>query len=144
MTQKARVSARTLTANILIMSIKEFFENTGRAFSSGKAYKRMELGDYQGAANLLEKKHQEKTDSPNIEYSLYCLGFCYYKLGNLGKAKECLSKSRDLYTRNISSNNSFTYRQCFRDSIELYCKVLRISGSNDLAEQVMDDLDFGS
>lgn len=124
------------------MSLNDFIDDARRAFLSGKAYKRLELGNFLGAVNLLEKKYHEKPDSENIEYTLYWIGYCHFKIGNLKVAIGWLSEAYAIYNKNILVNSSPSYRNCYRDLSELYCKVLRIAGSDELADQIMHDLDF--
>jgi len=128
----------------MIDMLKKIVNDGRTAFLHGKAFKRIEKENYKGAANILEKICHENTNDQNSEYVFYCLGLCHFQLGNLITAREWLTKSYDLYKKNIITDTSIRYRRWFRDLAELYCKVLRIDGSDDLADQIINDLDFGS
>ncbi len=126
------------------MQIRGKIKTYKAAFLSGKAFKRMEKGDYRSAAIILRKICREIPNEENIEFLFYSLGQCHYKLGQLKTAIKWLSNSYDLYQKGIVTNTSLRYRRCYRDVVELYSKVLRISGNADTADKIINDLDFGS
>ena len=114
------------------------------AFLSGTAYKKMEKKNYRGAAIVLMEVCREKPDEENIEYLYYSLGRCHFNLGQLKTAIYWLSKSYDLYKKGITTDNSLRYRNCYRDVIELYCKLLRIDGKAVKADKIVYNIDFES
>lgn len=128
----------------MINSIIKFYKDSKSALYHGKAFKKMELGRYESAARILESVCQENPDSPNIEYSYYSIGQCYFRLGKLKTALTWLSKSYDLYRKNIKKNRNFRYRTGYQDLIQLYCKALRIDHQIELADKIIHENDFGS
>jgi tetratricopeptide (TPR) repeat protein len=126
------------------MKICKFLRSGKAAFLSGKAYKRMEKGNYRGAAIVLMEVCREKPDEENIEYLYYSLGQCHFNLGQLKTAIYWLSKSFELYTIHITTNTNLRYQKCYRDVIEFYCKLLRIDGNTAKADKIVYNIDFGS
>jgi len=126
------------------MQIRRRIKSYKGAFLSGKVFKRMEKGNYRGAAIILMEICREIPDEENIEFLYYALGQCHYKLGQLKTSIKWLSKSYDLYQKGMVTNSSHRYLRCFRDVVELYCKALRIDGNADIADKIINDLDFGS
>ncbi len=126
------------------MQIRRRIKSYKGAFLSGKAFKRMEKGNYRGAAIILMEICREIPDEENFEFLYYSLGHCHYKLGQQYTAIYWLSKSRALYKKGIVTQTSQRYRKCYRDAVELYCRVLRITGDTDKADEIMYKLDFGS
>jgi hypothetical protein len=104
----------------------------------------MEKGNYRGAAITLMEVCGLIPNSKGIEYLYYCLGQCHFRLGQLHTATYWFSMSLDLYRKGITTNTGIRYRRCYRDVIELYCKVLRIDGNAETADKVIKELDFGS
>jgi tetratricopeptide (TPR) repeat protein len=88
----------------MIRSIYRFIKECRSAFYHGIAFKKMELGKYEIAANLLEKLCQYFPEDNNIEYSYYSIGQCYFQMGKLETALSWLSKSYEQYRKNIHAN----------------------------------------
>ncbi len=128
----------------MIRSIHRFIKECRSAFYHGKAFKKMELGKYEIAANLLEKLCQDFPEDNNIEYSYYSVGQCYFRIGRLDTALSWLSKSYELYRKNIKENRNYRYLSAYRDMLQLYCKALRINRQEGLAEKIILESDFGS
>ena len=128
----------------MINSVINFFKDCKSALNHGKAFKRMELCRYESAARILESACQEHPSSPNIEYSYYSIGQCYFRLGELLTALKWLSKSYELYRNNTQVNRDHRYLSGYRDMLQLYCKALRISRQNELADKIIHENDFGS
>jgi tetratricopeptide (TPR) repeat protein len=128
----------------MINSVRKIYKECKSALYHGNAFKRMELGRYKSAALILESVCQDNPDSPNIEYSYYSIGQCYFRLGELKTALIWLSKSNDLYRKNISGNRDFRYLSGYRDMLKLYCKALRIDRQNELAYKILRENEFGS
>lgn len=99
----------------------------------------MELGRYKVAATILEKMCEYNPEDHNIEFSYYSIGQCYFRMGKLETALHWLSKSYDLYRNNIQERKSFTHFKTYRETIQLYCKALRINLQDNLADKIMSD-----
>jgi tetratricopeptide (TPR) repeat protein len=128
----------------MIGSIYRFIKECRSAFYHGIAFKKMELGKYEIAANLLEKLCQYFPEDKNIEYSYYSIGQCYFHMGKLETALSWLSKSYELYRINIQANQNFRYLSAYRDMLNLYCKALRINRQEGLADKLIFESDYSS
>ena len=95
--------------------------------------------DYLGAITILEKLCQYEQDD-NIEYSYRALGRCYYELGEYKKALNWFTRSYKLYSQNVSKKSDSTYKQCYREVVQLYCNTLNKVGKLELAKQIQSDL----
>jgi tetratricopeptide (TPR) repeat protein len=126
------------------MQVRSKLKTYKAAFLSGKAFKRMEKGNFRGAAIVLMEICREVPDEENIEYLYYSLGRCHYRLGQPHSSMYWLSKSIELYKKGLASETSQRYRRCYRDAVELFCKILRIVGDVDRADTIIYKLDFGS
>lgn len=69
-------------------SIRKIIMECKSAFYHGKAFKKMELGQYEYASRILESLIKETPNGINIEHSYYSLGRCYFRMGNLETAVE--------------------------------------------------------
>ena len=105
------------------------------AFMHGKAFKKIEKGNYAGAALLLERLCEEDPDGKN-EYSYFCIGDCYYRLEKYEKAQKWLKKSFDRYKMNILGVKNQRVLRTFSELKNTYIEVLRINGQNEIAKMI--------
>lgn len=105
------------------------------AFLHGKAFKKMENGNYVGAASILEVLCKDE-NARNIEYSYYRLGDCYYRLGKYEKAVGWLKKSFEIYQANIHTNKEDRYKNCYNDLKNTFSEVLKRTGRHEYANLI--------
>ena len=113
--------------------MKGFFLKARSAFLHGKAFKKIEKGNYIGGAALLEYLcRDENNDNP--EYSYFRLGDCYYRLGKYEKALSWLKRSFEIYQKNVPNKKEDRYQSCFNDVAETYIDVLKHTGRHEYAK----------
>ncbi len=123
--------------------LKTFFKNSRDAFLHGKAFKKMERGNYLGAAKILENICRDNKDDENMEYTYFSIGRCYFELGKNVKALNWFSKSYDLYQKKIAPDSDARYRIAYRDLISVYCRTLERDGKSQIAKDLISEIDFG-
>ncbi len=100
----------------------------------GRAFKRIEKGNYVGGAAILEELCKNEQNNP--EYSYFRLGDCYCRMGKYERAIRWLKKSFDIYSSKIGSNRDDTYRRCYEDAKEMYIYALEAVGRVEQAKIV--------
>ena len=105
------------------------------AFLHGKAFKKIEKGNYAYAASLLERLCEEDPEGKN-EYSYFCIGDCYYRLEKYEKAQKWLKKSFDIYKMNILRVKNPRVLRTFSELKKTYIEVLRINGQHEVAKMI--------
>lgn len=120
---------------MMIKTIKGFILKARSAFLHGKAFKKIEQGNYIGGAALLEYLcSDENNDYP--EYSYFRLGDCYYRLHKYEKALNWLKRSFEIYHKNAYANKEERYLSCYNDVKNTYIKVLKHTGHHEYAKIV--------
>lgn len=128
----------------MIKSFNDKLKEYKSAFYHGKAFRKMELGQFESAAKILESICRDNPREPGNEISYYFIGQCYFRMGKIDLAINWLSKAYDLFNIKIIENRSYRYLRNYRDMLQMYCTALRIKGETVLADKLIYENDFGS
>ena len=119
----------------MLHKLRKVLRDLRIAFMHGKAFKKIEKGNYAEAASLLERLCGEDPEGKN-EYSYFCIGDCYYRLKKYEKAQKWLKKSFDIYKMNIFEVKNQRDLRTFSELKNTYIVVLRINGQHEVAKMI--------